>query len=67
MKLNRIKIVLTEKDKKQTELSTFIGKNSISINKWCSNDIQPSLSDLKRVADFLDVPLRELIVDYKPE
>lgn len=41
MKLNRIKLVLVEKEVSQTELAKKLGKSFSTINAYCSNRKQP--------------------------
>ena len=43
MKLNRIKLVLVEKDRSQTWLAEQIGKSFSTVNAYCSNRQQPTL------------------------
>lgn len=64
-RLNRIKVVLTEKNIKQIELAEAIGKSPNTIASICNNKVQPHLKDLKRIADYLDVDIRELLVPTK--
>lgn len=60
-KLNRIKIVLVEQNKTAKWLSEQIGKNSCSVSRWCTNHVQPDLETLHRIAELLNVDVRELI------
>lgn len=61
-KLNRIKVVLVEKDLSQTWLAEKIGKSFSTINAYCSNRQQPTLSVLEEIADALQVDIRDLLV-----
>lgn len=63
MKLNRIKLVLVEKEVSQTELAKKLGKSFSTINAYCSNRKQPSLELLYEIADILSVSMKDLIVD----
>ena len=63
MKLNRIKLVLVEKEVSQTELAKKHGKGFSTINAYCSNRKQPSLELLNEIADILSVSMKDLIVD----
>lgn len=45
-KLNRIKVVLVEKDVSQTELAEKLGKSFSTINGYCANRYQPPLEVL---------------------
>ncbi len=64
-KLNRIKVVLTEKDVSQTHLAEMIGKSFCTVNAYCSNRQQPTLEVLNRIADCLNVSISELIIENK--
>lgn len=63
MKLNRIKLVLVEKEVSQTELAKKLGKSFSTINAYCSIRKQPSLELLNEIADILSVSMKDLIVD----
>lgn len=59
--LNRIKIVLVEQNKTAKWLSVQIGKNACSVSRWCTNSAQPDLDTLFRIAEILNVDVRELL------
>lgn len=59
--LNRIKIVLVEQHKTAKWLSEQIGKNACSVSRWCTNTSQPDLETLFRIAEVLNVDVRELL------
>ena len=40
--LNRLKVVLAEKNKTGIWLSQQLGKDRTTVSKWCSNAVQPS-------------------------
>ncbi len=63
MKLNRIKLVLVEKDISQTELAKKLGKSFSTVNAYCSNRKQPSLESLNEIAEILSVGMKDLIMD----
>ena len=62
-KLNRIKVVLVEKDVSQTELAVRIGKSFSTVNAYCCNRQQPSLEVLADIAKALSVSLKDLVVE----
>ena len=65
--LNRIKVMLAEKKKTNKWLASAVGVNAATVSKWCTNSSQPDLNSLLKIADLLEVDLRELIVrEYKP-
>ena len=61
--LNRIKVVLVEKDKTGRWLADQLGKSTCSVSKWCSNTVQPDLKTLDKIDELLDVSIRELLVN----
>ena len=61
--INRLKLVLVEKKKTGKWLAEQIGKDPSTVSKWCSNKSQPSLEDLFRIADLLEVNYTDLIRD----
>lgn len=65
MKLNRIKVVLVEKEMSQTLLAEKIGKSFSTVNGYCCNRVQPSLDTLQRISEVLGVNMKDLITDEK--
>ena len=64
--VNRIKLVLVEKKRTSKWLSEQMGVNPSSVSKWCTNTSQPDITSLLRIADLLEVDIKELIVrEYK--
>jgi putative transcriptional regulator len=64
-RINRIKEVLVIKGISQKELAERIGRNPNTIASICNNKTQPHLKELKRIAKYLDVDIRELLVSTK--
>ena len=62
-KLNRLKLVLVEKDKTGVWLAEQLGVTAVTVSKWCSNITQPTLPTLDRIAELLDCELRDLIIE----
>lgn len=60
-KLNRLKLVLVEKDKTGVWLAEQLGVTAVTVSKWCSNITQPTLPTLDRIAELLEVDPRSLI------
>ena len=47
-------------------LAEMLGKDQATISKWCTNSSQPDLPSLLKIADLLEVDIKELIVrEYK--
>jgi len=59
--MNRIKKVLAQKGIKQTWLSNKMDKSYNMINSYVQNRRQPSLEDLFKIANILDVSVVELL------
>lgn len=59
--LNRIKVVLVEKQKTGKWLAEQLGKSNCTVSKWCSNTIQPDLKTFAQIASLLDVKITDLI------
>ena len=64
-KINRIKEVLIIKDMSQKDLASKVGRTANAIAAICNNKSQPHLKDLKKMAQILDVDIRELLVSTK--
>lgn len=64
-KLNRIKVVLVEKQKTGKWLAEQLGKSNCTVSKWCSNTIQPDLNTLDNISKLLDVNIKDLLLDNK--
>jgi transcriptional regulator with XRE-family HTH domain len=60
-KLNRIKVVLAERDLNNKWLADKLGKDQATISKWITNTTQPSLQVLLNIAAALEVPVQELV------
>lgn len=60
-KLNRIRIVLAERDLSNKWLADKLGKDQATVSKWVTNTTQPSLQVLLEIADALKVPVQELV------
>lgn len=52
-KINRIKVMLAEKEKTNKWLAEQVGKDPATISKWCTNTAQPSLEMLFQIAKVL--------------
>lgn len=60
--INRIKIVLVEQGRTNNWLAGKLGKNVTTVSRWCTNDMQPSLETLVKIADTLKVDVKDLLV-----
>jgi transcriptional regulator with XRE-family HTH domain len=65
IKMNRIKEVLKEQGRTQTWLAEKIEKSYVVVTNYCNNNAQPSVEVLRKIAEVLDVDVRELLVSTK--
>lgn len=63
--MNRIKEVLKEQGRTQTWLAEKIDKSYVVVTNYCNNNAQPSIEVLIKIAEALDVDVRELLVSTK--
>ena len=61
-KLNRIKGALADACKTNIRLAEQVGRDPVTVSKWCTNTSQPDLSTLSKIADALEIDVRELLV-----
>ena len=63
-KINRIKVILAEKEKTNKWLAEQVGKDPATISKWCTNTAQPSLEMLLQIAKVLNVEVKDLLREF---
>lgn len=64
--INRIKVVLVEKKRTNKWLAEQMGVKPSTVSKWCTNSSQPDIASLLKIADLLEVDIKELLVrEYK--
>lgn len=63
--LNRIKVVLVEKNRSSKWLAERLNKNETTVSRWCTNENQPSIYTLSQIAELLDVDIRDLLSSTK--
>lgn len=64
--INRIKVVLAEKKRTNKWLAEQLGVNPTTVSKWCTNSSQPDLATILKIADLLEVDIKELFIrEYK--
>ncbi|MEO8584385.1 MAG: helix-turn-helix transcriptional regulator [Flavitalea sp.] len=62
---NRIKAVLAEQQKTNLWLSQKLSMSPNTVSKWCTNQMQPTIETLFRIAKALNVEARDLLVTIK--
>ena len=64
--LNRIKGALADVGKTGVWLAGQLGKDPVTVSKWCTNTTQPDLQTLAKISELLKINIRELLVDNSP-
>ena len=60
-KLNRIKVVLAERELNNKWLAEQVGKDPATVSKWVTNTTQPILEAFIAIANVLDVTVQDLV------
>ena len=60
--LNRIKVALADAGKTSKWLAEQLGKDPVTISKWCTNTTQPDLQTLSKISGLLQISIHDLIV-----
>ena len=63
--INRLKVVLVEKNLSSKWLAEQLDKNEATVSRWCTNDVQPPLTTLVKIADVLNVNVTDLLNNKK--
>lgn len=59
--INRLKVVLAEKKRTNKWLAEKLDKDQATVSKWCTNNAQPTLEMLLRIAEVLEVDVKDLL------
>jgi len=65
--INRIKVVLAETKRTNKWLSEQLEVAPTTVSKWCTNNCQPTLETLVKIAELLEVEVNDLIWKNKKE
>ena len=60
-KLNRLKVVMAEKDLSNIWLSEKLGVSQATVSKWMTNSSQPNLEMLIKISKVLNVEISALL------
>lgn len=58
---NRIRVVLAEKQIINRWLAEQLGVTDMTVSRWSTNKVQPSVSQLVEIAKLLEVDIKDLI------
>lgn len=59
--INRLKVVLAEKQLTGKWLADQLGKSVTTVSRWSTNEVQPSLEVLTSIAEILEIDIKELL------
>lgn len=65
MNINRIKVVLAEKNRTNKFLAESLSVDPSQVSRWVTNRQQPNLEKLLKIAKALEVDIRELLQPSK--
>ena len=65
MNINRIKVVLAEKNRTNKFLAESLSVDPSQVSRWVTNRQQPTLETLLKIANALEVDIRELLQPSK--
>lgn len=60
-RLNRLKVVLAEKNMTNKRLAELVGKDPAMVSKWVTNVAQPNVEILIQIAKVLEVSVDDLL------
>ena len=63
---NRIKAEMANKGINNKELAAAVGKTEVTVSRWCTNEMQPDLKMLFKIAKVLKVTAPELVGSGEP-
>ena len=58
---NRLRIILAEKNVTNHWLATDMGVTDMTVSRWCTNRIQPSISQLVQISKLLDTEMEKFV------
>lgn len=58
---NRIRVVLSEKEVTNRTLADKLDVSEMTVSRWVTNKIQPSMSQFIEISKMLNVDIKELV------
>ena len=65
--MNRLKAVLAEQQRTSKWLAASVGRNEATVSRWCTNSCQPPMEMVYKIAKFLDVDVKDLLLSSKTD
>jgi len=63
--INRLKVALVEQGKTNNWLAEQLGKNETTVSRWCTNEVQPTVDTMLKIATLLEIDIKELLNSTK--
>ncbi len=65
IKYNRIKAAIAESDMDNGDIAKALKVSEQTVSRWCTNESQPPIPKLHKLAQLLDVDIRNLLISTK--
>ena len=63
--INILKAALADAGKTNKWLAEQLGKDPVTVSKWCTNTTQPDLYTLTRISELLKIDNADLLVRHR--
>lgn len=63
--INRLKAALADAGKTNKWLAEQLGKDPVTVSKWCTNTTHPDLYTLTRISELLKIDIADLLVRHR--
>ena len=63
--INRLKAAWADAGKTNKWLAEQLGKDPVTVSKWCTNTTQPDLYTLTRISELLKIDIADLLVRHR--
>jgi len=60
--LNQIKVALVQHKRTAKWLAEELGKDPATVSKWCQNKVQPTVVTFAKIAELLEIDIRDLLI-----
>lgn len=61
--INRLRVIMADKNLTNQNLADKMGVSEITVSRWRTNTIQPSINQFIQIAHLLKVDIKDLLED----
>lgn len=61
--INRLRVIMADKNLTNQNLADKLGVSEITVSRWRTNTIQPSINQFIQIAHLLKVDIKDLLED----